>query len=195
MKITSVRPAISQSLDLFIIIGVVLAVGGVVASAATGLIGSATSVPSLQLVSLSLQGTPSGTSNGGAVLSLTLKNQGTSTVMLSSSFSVTLDTNTVTTFTGGNCTPGIPTSYAGAAPVTYTASLLGACSSGALRGMSWTGPSVAVPLAPGQQLAFVATGSIAGASGAIPNLATTGSAYQVVVLGSGQSLVQSVVSS
>jgi hypothetical protein len=194
MKTTRVRPAISQSLDLFIIIGVVLAVGGVVASAATGLIGSATSVPSLQLVSVSLQGTAAGTPDGGALLSLTMKNVGTTTVMVGSSFSVALNTNTITTFTGGNCTPGYPTSYAGATAVTYTTSLLGACSSGALRGMLWTGPSAPVPLAPGQQLTFVATGSVSGASVAIANLVTTGSTYQVTVLGSGQSLVQNVVS-
>jgi len=195
MKTTPVRPAISQSLDLFIIIGVVLAVGGVVASTATGLIGSATSVPSMQLVSLSLQGTPSGSNDGGALLSLTLKNEGTSAVMVGSSFSVTLDTNAITTFTGGNCTPGIPTSYAGATAVTYTASLLGTCSSGALRGMLWTGPSTPVPLAPGGQLTFVATGTITGASGAIANLVTIGNTYQVTVLGGGQSIVQNVVSS
>jgi hypothetical protein len=194
MKTTRYRPAISQSLDLFIIIGVVLAVGGVVASAATGLIGSATSVPSLQLVSFSLAGTPAGTANGGTLLSLTLKNVGASTVMLGSSFSVTLDTNTISTITGGNCTPGVPTSYAGATAVTYTATLLGACSSGALKGMSWTGPSSPVPLAPGQQLTFVAAGSISGASGGVANLVTTGDSYQVTVLGSGQSLVQNLVS-
>lgn len=194
MKIPQVRPAISQSLDLFIIIGVVLAVGGVVASAATGLIGAATSVPSLQLVSFSLQGTPAGTANGGALLSLTLKNAGTSTLMLGSSFSVNLSTNTITTFTGGSCTPGIPTSYAGATAMSYTSSIQGACSSGSLKGMSWAGPSTPVPLAPGQQLTFVTTGSISGASGAIANLVTTGNTYQVTVLGSGQSMVQNVVS-
>jgi len=191
---TNERSAISQSLDLFIIIGVVLAVGGVVASVATGLIGSATSVPSLQLVTMSLQGTAAGTADGGALLSMTLKNVGTSTVMLGSSFSVILGTNTVTKFSGGTCTPGNPTSYAGSMAVNYTASLLGACSSGALKGMSWAGPSTPVPLAPGQQLTFVAAGSIAGASGATPNLVTTGNTYQVTVLGSGQSMVQNVVS-
>lgn len=194
MKTATARPAISQSLDLFIIIGVVLAAGGVVASAATGLIGAVTSVPSLQLVTFSLQGTPAGTVDGGATLSLTLKNVGASTLMVGSTFSITLHTNSVTTISGGNCTAGAPTSYAGSTAVTYTAGLVGACASGALKGLSWVGPSIPVPLAPGQQLIFVAMGSVSGASGATANLVTTGQAYQVTALGGGQSIVQNVVS-
>lgn len=194
MKTATTRPAVSQSLDLFIIIGVVLAVGGVVATSATGLIGAATSVPSLQLVSFSLLGTPAGTVDGGATLSLTLKNVGGSTVTLGSGFSVSLSTNSVTTFTAGSCTASAPTSFAGASPVTYTPSIVGACASGALKGLSWVGPAAPVPLAPGQQLTFVATGSITGASGVTPNLITSGETYQVTALGNGQSIVQNFVS-
>lgn len=194
MKFATGRSGISQSLDLFIIIGVVLAVGGIVATSATGLIGAAASVPSLQMVSLSLVGTPVGTPNGGALLTMTLKNAGSSTVMVSSAFSVSLSTNIVTTFTAGTCTPGTPTSFAGETAVTYTGSLVGSCASGALRGMTWTGPASPVGLAPGQQLTFVAAGNIAGASGATPNLITAGNTYQLTVLGNGQSIVQNVVS-
>ena len=194
MKTATARPAISQSLDLFIIIGVVLAVGGVVASAATGLIGAATSVPSLQLVSFSLQGTPAGTVDGGTSLSLTLKNLGTSTMMLGSAFSITLSTNSITAFAGGSCEAGVPTSFAGSSAVAYTPGLIGSCASGDLKGMTWAGPTTPVPLAPGQQLTFVAAGSVTGASGATPNLVTTGQTYLLTVLGGGQSMVQNVVS-
>jgi hypothetical protein len=60
--------------------------------------------------------------------------------------------------------------------------------------MSWNGPATPVPLAPGQQLTFVVVNSISGASGATANLVTSGDTYQVTVLGSGQSVVQNVVS-
>jgi hypothetical protein len=114
--------------------------------------------------------------------------------MLGTSFSISLNTNTITTFTGGSCNPGVPTSYAGSSPVSYTSGLVGSCASGALKGMSWTGPSPPVPLAPGQQLTFVVVNGVSGASGATANLITSGDTYQVTVLGSGQSVIQNVVS-
>ncbi len=196
MKTTCNRRAISQSLDLFIIIGAVLAVGGVVASAATGLVGSAAATPSLQLVSYSLTGTPSGTLNGGSTLSVTLKNVGTSTILVGPSFSIALTTNSLAGASGNlTCNIGTPTSFAGSTSVTYAPSLNGACTPGNLKGLMWTGPGPAVSLTPGQQLTFAAMSSLGGVTGgATTNLITTGSSYQLTVLANGQSIIQNIVS-
>jgi hypothetical protein len=84
MKIKNSRLAISQSMDLFIIIAAVLGVGGVVTAAVFGLANSGANSTTLQIVSASLVGGPSTTSNGStSTLALSLKNLGTSTINLS----------------------------------------------------------------------------------------------------------------
>ncbi|QQG49009.1 MAG: hypothetical protein HY247_01450 [archaeon] len=193
MKITNRRSGISQSLDLFIIVGVVLAVGGIVASAATGLIGSATSTPSLQLTSFSLVGTVAGT-GGTSTLSLTLKNAGASTVSVGTGFTIAIGTNTITTTVSTSCSGTSPTSYAGSTAVAWTfASSPNACNvAGTVTSFKWTGPSTAVSLAPGQQLTFAVSPSTSGAGAANP--ATTGSPYQLTVLSNGQSIIQTIIS-
>jgi hypothetical protein len=73
MKIAAKRSGISQSMDLFIIIAAVLAVGGVVTAAIYGLANSATQNSSLQIVSATVHpGTVGATiavkDNGGSSL-------------------------------------------------------------------------------------------------------------------------------
>jgi hypothetical protein len=198
MIIRARRPGISQSLDLFIIIGAVLAVGGVVASAATGLIGSATSTPSLQLLSYTLAGSNAcGTCGGPASLSLTMKNAGSSTVTIGSSFAVIVATNSMSTTTSTACTTtgSAPASYAGSAPVswTFSTSPSATCnaSGGTINAFKWV-PSSAVTLAPGQQVTFAVT--LTFTSSTLPNPITSGSTYQLTILGAGQSILQNVIS-
>jgi archaellum component FlaG (FlaF/FlaG flagellin family) len=73
------RKAISQSMDLFIIIAAVLAVGGIVTAAIYGLAGSATSNQSVQVTGVSLTAGASSTA-GPAAFTITIKNSGTSTI-------------------------------------------------------------------------------------------------------------------
>ncbi|MBI3841059.1 MAG: hypothetical protein HY297_03775 [Thaumarchaeota archaeon] len=194
MKINRRRSGISQSLDLFIIVGAVLAVGGVVASAATGLIGSATSTPTLQLTSYTLVGGSAGASGGTTTLTVTLKNAGTGTVAVGTGFSIALGTNTITTTASTSCTGTSPTSYAGSTLVTWTfAASPNACNvAGSVTSFKWTGPATAVSLTPGQQLTFAVSPSTAGAGAANP--ITTGLTYQVTILSNGQSILQNVIS-
>lgn len=192
MKIRE-RSAISQSLDLFIIIGAVLAVGGIVVSTATGLIGAATTTPPLQLVQYQLVGSSS--AGNPDSLTLTLKNVGTSTLAIGSSFSVTLNTNSVTTSASTTCTASgdTPVSYAGSNLVTFQAmTTLGVASctaTGTLTGLRWQGPSTSVSLSPGQQLTFSVSPTIAQSTPI-----TTGTTYQVIILSNTQSIIQNVVS-
>jgi len=78
MKIARNRKAISQSLDLFIIIAAVLAVGGIVTAAVFSLAGSATTNSFLGVVQVQAAGgTATGTINS---FSITVKNSGSSTI-------------------------------------------------------------------------------------------------------------------
>jgi hypothetical protein len=189
---TTRRSGISQSLDLFIIIGAVLAVGGVVASTATGLIGSAAATPSLQLVQFSLVGS----SRSPDSLILTLKNVGTSTVAIGNGFSVTMSTDQTTPSPTVDCTaPGnTPVSYAGSAAVAFQMSALDHIGSnicgatGTVTGLRWIGPNASVSLAPGQQLTFSVSPAVSSTG-----LITSGNTYSITVVSTGQSIVQNVI--
>ncbi len=76
---THQRRAISQSMDLFIIIAAVLAVGGVVTAAVFSLAGSASTNSSIQVVSVSLTGGASATASPVS-LAITIKNTGSSAI-------------------------------------------------------------------------------------------------------------------
>ena len=156
MQFNTHRKAISQSMDLFIIIAVVLACGGIVAAAATGLIGSATSQSSLQVTQSTLVG---GTT---AVVTLQLKNVGTTTISLSTGGTVTIAG--ITTLTAA-ATCGAPTVSQG----TWGA---GTCALGATT-ISYSNTGT-ITLAPGAQLSFSAT-----ISAGTPQPIVSGTTYPV----------------
>lgn len=72
------RRAISQSMDLFIIVAAVLAAGGVVAASISGLIGSATANSTIEVTQASLTGNVSAGTLGA--FSISIKNVGTTTI-------------------------------------------------------------------------------------------------------------------
>lgn len=143
-------------MDLFIIIAVVLACGGVVAASAMGLIGSASSQSSLQATQSTLVG------GSTAVVTLQLKNVGTSTINLSTGGTVTIAG--ITTLTGA-ATCGAPSVSQG----TWGA---GSCGIGAST-VSY-GNTGTITLAPGAQLSFSAT-----ISGGTPQPIVSGATYPV----------------
>ena len=79
MKIARRRKAISQSMDLFIIIAAVLGVGGVVTASIYNLVNSATSNSSVAVVGASLVAGADSTKAPSA-MSITIKNDGGSTI-------------------------------------------------------------------------------------------------------------------
>jgi hypothetical protein len=114
MKISK-RSAISQSLDLFIIIGAVLAVGGIVTTSVYGLVNANSQSTAMQVTSISAAG---GT-NGNLVdsFSMVVKDigsaslTGTMTITLvgtvSGNLNATYPSPTVATTTGSTTTPWI----------------------------------------------------------------------------------------
>lgn len=88
MKIISKRSGISQSLDLFIIVGAVLAVGGVVTSSVYGLVNGNSQSTAIQITSISATGAAATASTGVSAFSVTVKNIGSSAI--SGSLVVTL---------------------------------------------------------------------------------------------------------
>jgi hypothetical protein len=166
MKINAKRSAISQSIDLFIIIAAVLAVGGVVTATIYGLAGSASSNSAIQVVQASAQG-------GGATsinsFSITVKNMG----------STTISSGTMTVTLGGSKQPSTP--VATPAPT---------CSSGtgSLGGSAGNPVQVicsSVTLAPGAQVA-ISVGPVSG----LTTGWTPGTTYQVTVtFGSAQATI------
>ncbi len=130
MKIASNRKAISQSMDLFIIIAAVLAVGGVVTAAVYGLANSAATSSTLQITQSVLVG---GTSPS---LTLVVKNTGTATIP---SGIVTIALNVAGAL---GCTDSM----------TGSTTWSGACTGSAP--LAWTGTA---SLAPGTQMSFAVT--------------------------------------
>jgi len=169
LKINTRRKAISQSIDLFIIIAAVLAVGGVVTASIYGLAGSASANSAIQVVQASAQG-------GGATainsFSITVKNMG----------STTISAGTLTVTLGGSKQPATPVATPAPTCSSGTGSLGGAanapleviCSS--------------VTLAPGAQIA-VYVGPVTG----LTTGWTPGTTNQVVVtFGSAQTTINVV---
>jgi hypothetical protein len=80
MKIQSRRTAISQSLDLFIIIGAVLAVGGIVTSSVFGLVNGNAQSTAMQITAISAAGSAPASSTGLNSFMVTLKNIGSAAI-------------------------------------------------------------------------------------------------------------------
>jgi archaellum component FlaG (FlaF/FlaG flagellin family) len=122
------RRAISQSMDLFIIIAAVLAVGGVVTAAVYSLAGSASTNSSIQVVSVSLTGGASATSSPVS-LAITIKNTGSSSITCSTATCSVVLTGTSFGATVPTCVApcsvtssptGWVTSIVASSPVTFT---------------------------------------------------------------------------
>ncbi len=169
MKINK-RSAISQSLDLFIIIAAVLAVGGIVTASIYGLIGSATTNSSIQVTQVSVSGAASPSTTIPA-FSITVKNIGSSSISC-----------------GGTCTVTISGTVGSASGVCTGATVLsGAVSSGTAP--AWSGTcaasnpvvftTTALVLPAGASVSLSAVGVSALTPGCV-----TGTSYTVdVVLG------------
>jgi len=150
MKINCKRAGISQSLDLFIIVGAVLAVGGIVTSSVFGLVNGNSQSTAMQITSISASG---GTNANTLVNSfnIVVKNIGSSAI--SGNMTVTL----VGTKQDTNACAQAPTA------VTTTGSSTGIWSLGCASGspLSLKGPSTT--LAPGGEIS-VSLGAVTGAS-------------------------------
>ena len=144
MKIQRRRRAISQSMDLFIIIAAVLGVGGLVTATVYSLVNSATATTSIVLVGVSLK---AGAASPAAI-SLTVKNNGASPIACNGSSCevVIAGTNVTGPSCSGSCliSGGTQTWALSAAtgPLTFEA----------------TGPD----LAPGAETSFVVNGPMGG---------------------------------
>jgi hypothetical protein len=148
MKINTKRLAISQSMDLFIIIAAVLAVGGIVTAAILGLGSAATSNQSIEVSQIAATG--SSTAGSLIAFSITVKNNGPSSI-----------TGTLTVTLMGTVQPATPvTSPAPTAAVT-SGSTAGTWTLGGAAGKPVVLSGASVTLAPGGQVA-ISEGSISG---------------------------------
>ncbi len=180
MKISNKRSAISQSMDLFIIIAAVLAAGGVVVTALSGLIGAAASQSNVTLTGISV-------ASAGNSLSLTLKNTGTSSISIGASDAITISGLSVTTSTSTSCPA--PTSYAGNTAVSWTGTTsAGACNVAGTATSIKFAASGPVSLLPGQLLSFTADPVFSS------SVFTSGSSYTVAITGPSISISENVVS-
>jgi hypothetical protein len=183
MKITNQRTAISQSMDLFIIIAAVLGVGGVVTASIYNLVGSATSNSSVAVVGSSIVGAPNAQSPPSAI-SVTIKNNGGSTINCSPS-------TCVVTFAGTN---------EGSTPATVSCS--GACMTSSPAGWSLTAAAAGAPLqfnfgtgtlSPGSETSFSVNGMTIGGTLTGVAMPTHGSSVTVnVVFGASSAQVTAI---
>ncbi|MDE1853618.1 MAG: hypothetical protein KGI38_07715 [Thaumarchaeota archaeon] len=151
MKISNRRKAISQSMDLFIIIAAVLGVGGVVSASVYNLVSSATTNSSITIVGASLKAgaTPS---SSPIAISLSIKNNGGDPISCTAATSCQVvfagtSTGTAAATCSSPCTisPGGALGWnVGASPGPLTFSAISATSE----------------LAPGAQTSFVLNGAL-----------------------------------
>ena len=176
MKIKRRQTAVSQSMDLFIIIAAVLGVGGVVTAAVYNLVGSATSSASIMVVGAA---TRAGTSSSSppTAISISIKNDGGSPIPCT-------PTTCQVVFAGTNT--GSTTAPACAAPCTITSGGPAVWSIGGPAGT----PAASNPLTfetntfllqPGAQTSFVLSSPLSTV-GTAPTFWTTGAAVTVNVL-------------
>ncbi|MBI3858811.1 MAG: hypothetical protein HY296_01010 [Thaumarchaeota archaeon] len=162
MKILHSRKAISQSMDLFIIIAAVLGIGGVVTAATYGLVSSGASSTTAEILASTLTGGPP--SGGGTfTLSLTIKNVGTTPVTLSATSPINVTITGVKGVASSSCTQSGSLTW-GSAHCLLPASLV-----------DWVVTSGTVT--PGQQVSLIATMTTTGT-----NPVVSGGSYAVNVL-------------
>jgi len=149
-------------MDLFIIIAAVLGVGGVVSASIYNLVNSATSNASIAVVGASMVATSSSTAP--SAISLTIKNNGGSTISCSTASSCTV------LFAGTNTGTGTPPSCP-AATCTITSAPAGWTLAGGLsQPLSFAFSGASLSLAPGTQTSFTLsdTGLTLGTSPTMP---------------------------
>ncbi|MDG6920071.1 MAG: hypothetical protein JRN59_00905 [Nitrososphaerota archaeon] len=112
MKITRRRKAISQSLDLFIIIAAVLGVGGVVTASIYNLINSATANSSITVVGVSLKA-GAAPADSPVAISVALKNNGGTPISCSTATSCQVVFAGTSTGSGVTCSTTCPVTSGG----------------------------------------------------------------------------------
>lgn len=176
MKISGRRKAISQSMDLFIIIAAVLGVGGVVSASVYNLVSSATSNSSIAIVGASLKAGAL-SANSPVAISLSIKNNGGSPISCSPA-------NCQVVFAGTNT--GTATAPACASPCTITSGGQAVWSVGGPGGTAaannpLTFETNTFTLSPGAQASFVLNGPLS-TIGTGPMFWTSGGAITVNIL-------------
>lgn len=176
MKIGRKRSAISQSMDLFIIIAAVLGVGGIVTASVYSLVNSATSNSSIVVVGASLRA-GAGPGSSPVAISLSIKNDGGSAISCTPS---TCQVVFAGTDTGGTDPPAC------SAPCSITS---GGSAVWSLGGPGGT-PSASLPLTfetdtftlgPGSETSLVLNGELSTV-GSSPTFWAAGAAVTVDVL-------------
>lgn len=171
MKINHQRKAISQSMDLFIIIAAVLAVGGVVTAAVYSLAGSASTNSSIQVVSVSLTGGASSSASPVA-FAITIKNTGSSAITCA-------PTTCLVTFAGASVSTAAPTCPAATCSIISSPSgwVVMTATSGPL---NFNGGSMTV--AAGAQTTLVLTGALTTATFAGMPVHNSGTAQTINIV-------------
>ena len=143
MKVNRRRSAISQSMDLFIIVAAVLGVGGVVSASVYNLVNSAAANTSISVVGASLRAGPT----SPEAISVSVKNNGGSPIPCGSHSCqvVIAGTNVTTPSCAGSC-------IVSGGSLTWTVS-------GATGPLTFYGTGTG-PLAPGGETSFVVNGPL-----------------------------------
>ena len=183
MKITRRRTAISQSMDLFIIIAAVLGVGGVVTASIYNLVNSATTNSSVSVVGASFKAGSNAASSPVAI-SISIKNNGGSPINCSSTTSCEVVlAGTSTGSTAASC--NLPCTLTSGGSLGWTVA-------------STTGPltfdlaSAPAALPSGAQTSFVLSGPLA--AGTSPTFWAPGDVVTVNVLFGSASAQVTVIS-
>jgi hypothetical protein len=148
MRISGRHTAISQSMDLFIIIAAVLGVGGVVSASIYNLVNSATATASIVVVGASLRAGATSTASPTAI-SFSVKNNGGSSISCTPSTCQVVFAGTGVGTTAPACTA--PCTITSGGPETWT---LG----GANAPLTFQAGSAA--FSPGAQTSFVLNGAL-----------------------------------
>ncbi len=179
MKINRKRAAISQSMDLFIIIAAVLGVGGVVSASVYNLVNSATSNESVAVVGASLKAGPA-TGSSPLAISISIKNNGGSPISCTPSTCQVIFAGTNT----GSTTPpdcSAPCSIISGGSATWS---VGGPSGSATPSAPLTFQTSTFLLQPGSQTSFILSGGLSTV-GSGATFWTSGSTVTVdVVFGS-----------
>ena len=182
MKISTRRTAVSQSMDLFIIIAAVLGVGGVVTASIYNLVSSATANSSVTIVGASLKAGTAST-NSPVAVAVSVKNDGGDPITCSTATSCEVVFAGTSTGTAASCTP--PCTIISGGTLTWELVTTG----GPLTFDLSAGGS---QLAPGAETSFVVSGSI-GVTGT-GTFWTSGSPVTISVLFGSASAQVTVIS-
>jgi len=187
MKVNRRRSAISQSLDLFIIVAAVLGVGGIVTASVYNLVNSATTNASVSVISASVRAGQDSTHSPTAI-AISIKNNGGSPINCTNETCQIAFTGTDTgATTAPSCVAPCSISYGG--PATWT---VGGPNGHPTAGYPLTFETDNFTLPAGAQISFVLNGPLT--TGTAPSFWTAGSTVDVNVL-FGSAAVQVAVTS